>query len=64
MVIEALVIREVEVVSESPFYIPMTGPATKPRYALKHDHTFRCARHDDIQAGAATADVPYERMNL
>jgi hypothetical protein len=26
MAIEAMVIREVEVVSESPFCIPMTGP--------------------------------------
>jgi hypothetical protein len=58
MAIEAMVIREVEVVSESPFYIPMTGPAPRPRRALKHDDTFRCARHGDIQAGAAMADVP------
>jgi hypothetical protein len=51
MAIEAMVIREVEVVSESPFYIPMTGPAARPRRALKHDDTFRCARHGDIQTG-------------
>jgi len=58
MAIAALVIREVEVVSDSPFYMPTTGPAARPRRAFKHDHTFRCARHGDIQAGAATADVP------
>ena len=42
MAIEAVIqtIREVEVVSESPFYIPMTGPAARPRRALKHDDTF------------------------
>jgi hypothetical protein len=40
MAIEAMVIREVEVVSESPFYIPMPGPAATPRRALKHDDTF------------------------
>jgi hypothetical protein len=46
-----MAIREVEVVSESPFYIPMTGPAATPRRALKHNDTFRCARHGDIQTG-------------
>jgi hypothetical protein len=51
MAIEAMAIREVEVVSESPLYIPMTGPAATPRRALKHDDTFRCARHGDIQTG-------------
>jgi hypothetical protein len=29
-----------EVVLESPFYIPMTGPAARPRRSLKHDDTF------------------------
>jgi hypothetical protein len=36
MAIEAMTqttIREIEVVSESPFYIPMTGPAATPRRA-------------------------------
>jgi hypothetical protein len=41
-----LAIRTVEVVQESPFYIPMTGPgpmtgpAARPRRSLKHDDTF------------------------
>src|SRR6201995_80680 len=33
-------LRTVEPVAESPFYIPMTGPAARPRRALKHDDTF------------------------
>src|SRR3977135_87557 len=43
MAIEAMTqsaIREFEIVEESPFYIPMTGPAARPRRALKHDDTF------------------------
>jgi hypothetical protein len=51
MAIEAVVIREAEVVSESPFYIPMTGPAATPRRALKRDGAFRCVRHGGIQTG-------------
>src|SRR5260221_7086089 len=43
--------REIEVVSESPFYIPMTGPAARPRRALKHDDTFVVLdSHGDIGA--------------
>ena len=33
-------LRTVEQATESPFYIPMTGPATRPRRSLKHDDTF------------------------
>ena len=43
MAVEAMIpktIREAEVVMESPFYIPMTGPAARPRRSLKHDDTF------------------------
>ena len=29
-----------ELVEEQPFYIPMTGPAARPRRSLKHDDTF------------------------
>jgi hypothetical protein len=29
-----------ETVPEATFYIPATGPATRPRRALKHDNTF------------------------
>jgi hypothetical protein len=35
MAIEAMTIREAEVVLESPFYIPMTGPAlTRTEFEL------------------------------
>src|SRR5579871_2091864 len=33
-------LRLQEAVPESPFYIPMTGPASRPRRSLKHDDTF------------------------
>ena len=50
-------IREVEIVSESPFYIPMTGPAARPRRALKHDDTFVVLdSHGDIGASAGGPD--------
>jgi glycogen debranching enzyme len=43
----------VEQVSESPFYIPMTGPAARPRRSLKHDDTFIVLdSHGDIGASA------------
>jgi glycogen debranching enzyme len=49
--------REVELVSESPFYIPMTGPAARPRRALKHDDTFVVLdSHGDIGASAGGPD--------
>src|ERR1700727_2548975 len=45
--------RAVEVVAESPFYIPMTGPAARPRRSLKHDDTFIVLdSHGDIGASA------------
>jgi glycogen debranching enzyme len=50
-------IREVEIVSESPFYIPMTGPAARPRRSLKHDDTFIVLdSHGDIGASAGGPD--------
>ena len=50
-------IRETEVVQESPFYIPMTGPASRPRRALKHDDTFVVLdSHGDIGASAGGPD--------
>jgi glycogen debranching enzyme len=50
-------IREAEVVSESSFYIPMTGPAARPRRALKHDDTFVVLdSHGDIGASAGGPD--------
>ena len=49
--------REVEIAGESPFYIPMTGPAARPRRALKHDDTFIVLdSHGDIGASAGGPD--------
>jgi glycogen debranching enzyme len=49
--------RAIEVVSESPFYIPMTGPAARPRRSLKHDDTFIAFdSHGDIGASAGGPD--------
>jgi glycogen debranching enzyme len=60
MALEALnhqTIREIEIVAESPFYIPMTGPAARPRRALKHDDTFIVLdSHGDIGASAGGPD--------
>ena len=60
MAIEAMTqsaIREFEIVEESPFYIPMTGPAARPRRALKHDDTFVVLdSHGDIGASAGGPD--------
>jgi glycogen debranching enzyme len=50
-------VRTVEVVQESPFYIPMTGPAARPRRSLKHDDTFIVLdSHGDIGASAGGPD--------
>jgi glycogen debranching enzyme len=61
MAIEAVTqittIREMEIVQESPFYIPMTGPAARPRRSLKHDDTFiMLDSHGDIGASAGGPD--------
>jgi glycogen debranching enzyme len=49
--------RAVEFVAESPFYIPMTGPAARPRRSLKHDDTFIVLDdHGDIGASAGGPD--------
>jgi glycogen debranching enzyme len=49
--------RIVEEVQESPFYIPMTGPAARPRRSLKHDDTFIVLdSHGDIGASAGGPD--------
>jgi len=49
--------RAVESVAESPFYIPMTGPAARPRRSLKHDDTFVVLdSHGDIGASAGGPD--------
>ena len=42
---------------EATFYIPATGPATRPRRALKHDNTFAVLdSHGDIGASAGGTD--------
>lgn len=49
--------QSIEAVVESPFYIPMTGPASRPRRALKHDDTFVVLdSHGDIGASAGGPD--------
>src|SRR3954468_3179340 len=49
--------RTVIHVSEQPFYIPMTGPAARPRRSLKHDDTFIVLdSHGDIGASAGGPD--------
>lgn len=50
-------IRAMESVTESSFYIPMTGPAARPRRSLKHDDTFIVLdSHGDIGASAGGPD--------
>jgi glycogen debranching enzyme len=57
VVTQFMTIRSVEQVSESPFYIPMTGPAARPRRSLKHDDTFIVLdSHGDIGASAGGPD--------
>jgi glycogen debranching enzyme len=57
VVAEIVTTRTVELVSESPFYIPMTGPAARPRRSLKHDDTFIVLdSHGDIGASAGGPD--------
>src|SRR5262245_51301014 len=44
-------------VQEASFYIPATGPATRPRRTLKHDDTFLVVdAHGDIGASAGGSD--------
>jgi glycogen debranching enzyme len=49
--------QSIELVMDQPFYIPMTGPATRPRRSLKHDDTFIVLdSHGDIGASAGGPD--------
>src|SRR4051794_12828579 len=51
-----LKVQNVEAVSESPFYIPMTGPAARPRRSLKHEETLIVLyAHRDIGASPRRA---------
>src|SRR6202051_1467215 len=57
VVSQIIATRTVELVSEAPFYIPMTGPAARPRRAMKHDDTFIVLdSHGDIGASAGGPD--------
>jgi glycogen debranching enzyme len=57
LVTQIMTARTMEMVSESPFYIPMTGPAARPRRSLKHDDTFIVLdSHGDIGASAGGPD--------
>ena len=57
VVTQVTMARTVEHVVESPFYIPMTGPAARPRRSLKHDDTFIVLdSHGDIGASAGGPD--------
>src|SRR5437763_370326 len=49
--------QTVELAAEQSFYIPMTGPAARPRRSLKHDDTFVVLdSHGDIGASAGGPD--------
>jgi glycogen debranching enzyme len=57
LVTQIMTARVVEQIEESPFYIPMTGPAARPRRSLKHDDTFIVLdSHGDIGASAGGPD--------
>jgi glycogen debranching enzyme len=57
VVSQLLANRHAEQIAESPFYIPMTGPAARPRRSLKHDDTFIVLdSHGDIGASAGGPD--------
>jgi glycogen debranching enzyme len=57
VVTQMMTARTVELVAESSFYIPMTGPAARPRRSLKHDDTFIVLdSHGDIGASAGGPD--------
>src|SRR5438445_23689 len=56
-VTQLITIEAAEHVAESSFYIPMTGPAARPRRSLKHDDTFIVLdSHGDIGASAGGPD--------
>src|SRR6476659_9631307 len=57
VVSQIIATRTVELVSEAPFYIPMTGPAARPRRVLKHNDTFIVLdSHGDIGASSGGPD--------
>ena len=57
VVTQIMPLQTIELVAESAFYIPMTGPAARPRRSLKHDDTFIVLdSHGDIGASAGGPD--------
>jgi glycogen debranching enzyme len=57
VVVQIATAPTIELVQEQPFYIPMTGPAARPRRSLKHDDTFIVLdSHGDIGASAGGPD--------
>jgi glycogen debranching enzyme len=59
---DGLPARKAEAIQEAPFYIPATGPATRPRRTLKHDDTFLVVdAHGDIGASAGGSDGLFNR---
>src|ERR1700730_19303191 len=56
------VVFEAEANIEVPFYIPATGPETRPRRTLKHGDCFLVIdAHGDIGASAGTGDGLFYR---
>jgi glycogen debranching enzyme len=54
--------RRTKAITEAPFYIPATGPATRPRRTLKHGDTFLVVdAHGDIGASAGGSDGLFHR---
>jgi glycogen debranching enzyme len=52
----------IDFIPEVPFYIPATGPATRPRRTLKHDDTFAVVdSHGDIGASKGGPDGIFHR---
>src|SRR6266699_3768058 len=57
VVTQIMPLQTIELVAESAFYIPITGPAARPRRSLKHDDTFIVLdSHGDIGASAGGPD--------
>jgi glycogen debranching enzyme len=55
--VSAVAPAAVEAVAETPFYIPATGPSSRPRRTLKHGDTFAVLdAHGDIGASAGGPD--------
>ncbi len=52
----------IDFIPEVPFYIPATGPSTRPRRTLKHDDTFAVVdSHGDIGASKGGPDGIFHR---